>query len=73
MKHLVKRGKKILGFVYQDAKQQWWYAFGRPSQSDYMAFACNSMEQGIAKIEMYQPIDHAIDKAFLEWSIKHCR
>lgn len=53
MKHLVKRGRKIIGFVYQDYKGQYWYQFGRPSQDNYISFACSSIEQGVAKIEMH--------------------
>lgn len=52
MKHLVKKGKRILGFVYIQ-NNDYWYAFGKPSQNGYIAFRCNSLEQGIAKIEMH--------------------
>jgi hypothetical protein len=52
MKHLVKNGRKIKGFVYQDSQQNWWFAFGRPSQDNYIAFACRSKEHGIASVEM---------------------
>lgn len=51
-KHLVKNGNKIKGFVYQDNNGAYWYAFGKPSQSDYIAFACKSIEHGIACIEI---------------------
>jgi len=54
-KHLVKRGRKVIGFVYQDSNGQFWYAFGRPSADNYIAFACRSLEAGIASIEMYRP------------------
>lgn len=53
MKHIVKRGRKILGFVYQDMKGHFWYAFGKPSQSNYISFYCSSLEQGIARIEFH--------------------
>ncbi len=53
MKHLVKKGRKIVGFVRQDQNGQFWYSFGKPSQSSYISFACNSLEQGIARIEMH--------------------
>ena len=52
MKYLVKNGRKIKGFVYQDSQQNWWFAFGRPSQDNYIAFACRSKEHGIASVEM---------------------
>lgn len=51
-KHLVKNGRKIKGFVYQDKNGQWWYAFGRPSQDAYISFAACNLEHGIASIEM---------------------
>ena len=53
MKHLVKRNGKIIGFVTKDLCGQYWYAFGRPSQNNYISFACNSLEQGIARIETH--------------------
>lgn len=53
MKHLVKNGRKIKGFVYQDTKGCFWYSFGRPSQDSYISFACRDLEQGIAKVEMH--------------------
>ena len=49
-KHLVKLGRKILGFVYQDKQGVWWYAFGKPSQSSYISFACASLKDGQNKI-----------------------
>jgi hypothetical protein len=51
-KHLVKNGRKIKGFVWQDTKGLWWYAFGKPSQDEYMAFGCRDLEHGIANVEM---------------------
>jgi hypothetical protein len=59
MKHLVKRGRKIVGFVFQDAKGYFWYAFGKPSRPEYVAFACNSIEDGEKRIndnlKIYEP------------------
>lgn len=52
MKHLVKSGRRIKGYVYQDQEGGWWYALGKPSQTDYIAFACRSLEHGIACIEI---------------------
>jgi len=48
--HLVKSGRKILGFVWEDVGGDWWYAFGKPSQSNYIAFKCDSLESGKKKI-----------------------
>ena len=47
----IKRGNKIKGFVYYENKS-YWYVFGKPSQSNFIRFACNSLEQGIARVEM---------------------
>lgn len=51
-KHLVKRGAKIIGFVHKIG-DEFYYSFGRPSQSQYISFKCDSIEQGIARIEMH--------------------
>lgn len=48
----VKKDNKIKGFVFQRKDGSFWYAFGKPSQSEYIAFACRSIEHGIACIEM---------------------
>jgi hypothetical protein len=53
--HLVKRERRTIGFVYQDSTGQYWYAFGRPSAANYIAFACRSLEHGIVCIEMHRP------------------
>lgn len=52
-KHLVKRNNRIIGFVYGKPDGSYWYAFGRPSQASWIEFECNSIEQGIARIEMH--------------------
>lgn len=52
MKTIVKNGNRIKGFVWQDAKGDFWYAFGRPSKDSYISFACRSIEHGIACIEV---------------------
>jgi hypothetical protein len=53
-KILVKDSKRrIKGFVGVRGDGQHYYAFGRPSQNSYIAFDCNSVEQGIARIEMH--------------------
>lgn len=51
-KVIVKNGKRIKGFVYKSSDGLFWYSFGRPSQNNYISFQCNSIEQGIARIEM---------------------
>lgn len=56
MKTLVKRGTKIVGFVYSKKDGTFWYAFGRPSQAEFIEFACRSVEHGIACIEMHSNI-----------------
>jgi len=53
MKHLVKNKRKIVGFVYQKKDGTFWYAFGKPSQDSWIEFQCNSIEQGIARVEMH--------------------
>lgn len=58
MKHLVKNGRKVKGFVYQKNDGSFWYAFGKPSQDNYISFACRSLEHGIACIEMYSAYQH---------------
>ena len=50
-KHLVKNGQKIEGFVFQNNNLEWFYAFGKPSQNDYIAFKCNSLQAGIDNIQ----------------------
>ena len=45
--HKVKIGKKIIGFVFQDKRGQWQFAFGRPSQSNFIAFHCQNLRDGI--------------------------
>lgn len=51
MKHLVKKGTKIVGFVYEQ-NGAWWYAFGRPSQPSWIAFECSGKENGIELINL---------------------
>ena len=50
-KTLVKNGNRIKGFVYKN-KDGYWYAFGKPSQDNYIAFKCRDIEHGIACIEV---------------------
>lgn len=53
MKHIVRNGKKILGYVVEKQDGTFWYVFGKPSQRIVIEFACASKEQGIARIEMH--------------------
>jgi hypothetical protein len=48
---IIKTGKKIDGFVWEDKNGKCWYAFGKPSQSNYIAFGCRSIEDGTEKIK----------------------
>lgn len=49
-KHIVKNGRKIVGFVfYSNGALK--YAFGKPSQNNYIAFDCASLDEGISKIK----------------------
>lgn len=47
---IIKVNRKIRGFVSQRSNGQYFYAFGKPSQSSYIAFDCESIEQGIQRI-----------------------
>ena len=59
-KHLVKNGRRIVGFVYEDVQGQYWFQFGRPSD-DGIAFACDDLQHGIACIENYGYVEsHAV-------------
>lgn len=58
MKHLVKRNRRIIGFVFSKADGSWWYAFGRPSQDMYISFSCRDLEHGMACIEMHSAYAH---------------
>ena len=52
MKTLIKKGRKIVGFVYEN-NSEFWFAFSKPSQSEYISFKCNSIEDGEKKINQY--------------------
>ena len=51
-KVLIKRGRRIKGFVYQNNAGEWYYAFGKPSQDNYISFKCRDKEHGMACVEM---------------------
>jgi hypothetical protein len=53
MKAIIKTGRRIKGFVYQDLEGNFWYAFGKPSQDNYISFRCESIEEGINNIKKY--------------------
>ncbi len=56
MKTLVKKGQKIIGFTYQKPNGECYFAFGKPSQSSWIEFQCNSIEEGINKINNYSKL-----------------
>jgi hypothetical protein len=53
MKTIIKEGRKIKGFVFQDKQGEFWFAFGKPSQDNYIAFLCGSIEEGINNVKKY--------------------
>lgn len=53
MKTIVKKGQKIIGFTYQKTSGEYYFAFGKPSQSSWIEFKCNSTDDGINKIKNY--------------------
>jgi hypothetical protein len=53
MKHIVKKGRKIIGYVVHKHDGTFWYVFGKPSQNVVIEFSCDSKEMGISRIEMY--------------------
>jgi hypothetical protein len=53
MKTIIKEGRKIKGFVFQDKQGEFWFAFGKPSQDNYISFRCESIEEGINNIKKY--------------------
>lgn len=48
---LVKVGRRIKGFVFEQ-NGSWWYAFGRPSQDNYISFACCDEQHGITCVKL---------------------
>ena len=52
-KQVLRQGRRIVGFVWNDPALGWSYAFGRPSQSEFAAFSGNiplTKEQAIARV-----------------------
>ena len=54
-KTIVKKGKKIVGFVYKQ-NDSFWFAFGKPSQRESVSFACKDIEEGIKSINQYSKL-----------------
>lgn len=52
-KQILKQGRKIIGFVFKNVKDEFWYSFGNPSNSSSMAFSCKSFDDGISTIKRY--------------------
>jgi hypothetical protein len=52
-KTIVKNGRKIIGFAYKNSMGEFYYAFGKPSASEYISFKCNSINDGVSKIQLY--------------------
>lgn len=54
-KILVKQARRIVGFAWETRNEGWAYAFGKPSQSEYLAFCGDksplSREQAIERIK----------------------
>ncbi len=57
-KCLIKKGNKIIGFVYKDNQGAFWYAFGKPSQSNFISFECTGFEHGIEKIKQFSCLEN---------------
>ena len=54
-KTIVKQGKKIIGFVYK-SNGSFWFAFGKPSQREFVSFACKDINEGIKSINQYSKL-----------------
>ena len=53
MTKVIKQNRKIIGFYYQDSKGQFWAAFGKPSQSNYISFAVDNEQAAINFIHKF--------------------
>ena len=49
-RELLKEGNKIIGWIEQRTNGKQLYAFGKPSQSNFISFECETLQQ--AKNEM---------------------
>lgn len=49
-RELLKEGNKIIGWIEQRTNGKYFYAFGKPSQSNFISFECETLQQ--AKNEM---------------------
>jgi len=53
-KRIIKVKNRIIGFVYKNLKNEFWFAFGSPSQSDYISFKTLNFNTGINSIKTYK-------------------
>jgi len=55
-RELLKKGNKIIGFIEQrpqgnfEDSNKFFYAYGKPSQSSFISFTCDSLEQARKEI-----------------------
>ena len=49
-RELLKSGNKIIGWIEQRPNGKYYYAFGKPSQTSFISFECDTLS--IAKNEM---------------------
>lgn len=51
-RELLKNGNKIVGWVEQRPNGDFYYAYGKPSQSSFISFECESLD--VAKAEIVE-------------------
>lgn len=49
-RELLKEGRKILGWIEQRPNGDFYYAYGKPSQSSFISFECKTLEQARKEI-----------------------
>ena len=58
-REILKDGNMIVGWVEQyphstlPESDKWFYAFGKPSQTSFMAFQCDTLEEAKTKLIEY--------------------
>ena len=52
-KRIIKVKNRIIGFVYKNLKNEFWFAFGSPSQSNYISFKTLNYDSGINSIKKH--------------------